>query len=99
MSGEASYGYFVLLFDFKDWKIMPDVVPLDEEVMPHRKVSQTVSSQTQPQNSQRFTTTLIKKSSKNASLTYEEDTSVEDSPETDGATQKLAIRSCRRKIK
>lgn len=76
---------------------MSDIVPLGEEVMPQREVSEAIASQTQSDHSQRLPKTPIRQSPRNSDFP-EEDTVVEDSPETDDATQSLGIRRCRRKL-
>ncbi|WCJ32405.1 hypothetical protein M5689_013829 [Euphorbia peplus] len=39
MSGEVVFRHFVFRFDFKDWKVMMDVVQEGDELMPDRKSS------------------------------------------------------------
>ncbi|CAH8302209.1 unnamed protein product [Eruca vesicaria subsp. sativa] len=85
-SGEVTYNHFVFRFDFKDWKMMSEMVPMGEELMPHRETAVASSSCPPapgdiPQDSQ---TTPIRKLSRNRGLIVQEDTVVEDSPDVEG---------------
>ncbi|KAG7600166.1 Non-structural maintenance of chromosome element 4 C-terminal [Arabidopsis suecica] len=92
MSGEVIYNHFVFRLDFKDWKLMSEMVPLGQELMPHRETA--VASSSCPAASADFTqdtqTTPIRKLSRNRGLVVqeetvlEEETVVEDTPDTKG---------------
>ncbi|EEF32434.1 Non-structural maintenance of chromosome element, putative [Ricinus communis] len=97
MSGEVAYRHFVFRFDFKDWKVMMDMVPQGDELMPDRKNS---VSETEPETniSQGNTNrTPIRKLCRNRGLVVQEDSVVEDSPEIEAAKGIGSLR-CRRKI-
>ena len=79
---------------------MMNVVPVGEELMPHRDDSHSVLSQAEPaaNNSEgAVTTTPIRKLSRNRGLVLQESV-IEDSPEIDDASKGPGFRRCRRKL-
>ncbi|CAN8241892.1 unnamed protein product [Cochlearia groenlandica] len=75
MSGEVVYNHFVLRFDFPDWKLMSEMVPMGEELMPLRETS--IASSSCHSASADFVhdsqTTPIRKLSRNRGLVVQEE--------------------------